>query len=842
MTELDLKISKKSKKEKKEKKEKKRSKSSELEPSVNTVERTEPPTKKCKKEKKSKKLSDEISDTKQDITKQDTDESIPSHSPITGRPFSSNAMEILRNQRCKLPCWREKQRFLDLVANNQVTVLVGETGSGKTTQCPQFLAEVYTGGKSKKKIGICQPRRVAAMSVATRVAEEMDVELGEECGYLIRFEDKTSDRTCVKYMTDGMLLRECMSDPELNDYSVICLDEAHERTLSTDILFGLLKRLLYSKESTRSFQGKNPLRVVIMSATLESEKFQNFFTGAPLITISGRMFPVDLFHTQTAERDYVNAAVETALNICYKRNNYMDAKQGGNFIGMSSGTSSSSSTSTSIVTPIPDTSIDGDILIFLNGEEEIEACCKSLEETLNSESDDTVVLPLYSALPPQQQRLVFNKFPKTKSRNDNGKNNNQIDYKRKIVVATNVAETAVTIDGVVYVIDCGLVKQKTYNPRTQVESLLVTPISKAAAKQRSGRAGRTRPGQTYRLYTENAFHTSLLTNSVPEILRTNLASAVLTLFKLGIQDVVHFDWIDPPAPESMMRALELLLLLGAVDEENCLLTENVGMKLAEMPLEPCLGKLLITGSKLGVGEQMAAIVALLSGAPCMMRPRKFQKQADRAHRQFNSTDGDHMTLLNIFNGYLEVRDGRRIGGGKGTYVKNSSDSNIPSVTSVDKTGNLNAAKQWAYDNYLKDRSLESAISVHKQLLRLMNKLNIDPTTTTTNNNERIAVRKALIGGFFLNGAHILPGKKDTYQTVRDKQVVEIHPGSVLGDYRPEWVIFHELCLTDKSYIRTCSAVRGEWLLEEAGDFYPESVENEEARRNLERKKKMMMKL
>eukprot|EP00392_Amoebophrya_sp_AT5.2_P014422 g14571.t1 len=714
-----------------------------------------PAKKKKKKDKKLQESADHcvvpdaapVKDVASPAKKQNKQDhaSIPNVSPITGRVLSANALEILQKRR-KLPCWPAKDEFNELVANHQVVVLVGETGSGKTTQMPQFLAETYA--KQGKMVAVTQPRRVAAMSVATRVAEEMDVELGRECGYLIRFEDKTSDATLVKYMTDGMLLRECMTDGSLSKYSVVCLDEAHERTLSTDILFGLLKRVLAQRPE---------LRVVVMSATLEAEKFQKYFAAqgseVPLLTVSGRMFPVDVKYKETPTRDYVQGSVDTVLKIIEDERNEPALKD---------------------KKPV-DTA--GDILVFLTGEEEIETCCQQLEEQLGEES---IVLPLYSSLPPQQQKKVFQTF----------------GGRRKIVVATNVAETSITIDGVVYVVDCGLVKVKVYNPRTHVESLLVNPISKAAAKQRAGRAGRTRPGKCFRLYTEGAFKNSLLESSWPEILRTNLGSALLTLLNLGVEDVVHFDWMDPPSPECMMRALDLLLMLNAVDED-CRLTDE-GRKMAEFPLDPQLGKVLLAGAKHGVTKQVAAVIALLSGAPAQMRPRQYAKAADRAHKAFASVDGDHNTLLNIFE----------------AYQANKHD------------------KGWAYDNYLKDRSLQSAESVQRQLLRLCEKLGVptSDTPTTKGDTVKVAVRKAFVAGFFQHVAHI-SGKH--YVTVRDKQIVEVHPGSLL-EHKPEWILYNELVLTDKNYLRTVTALRAEWLVEEAPAFFPSQVANDEARKGLER--------
>ena len=400
--------------------------------------------------------------------------------PYNGKPYSPKYFEILEKRK-QLPVWEHKQPFFDIISKNQVMVLVGETGSGKTTQMPQFMLEyLMDQNTSKKLIGCTQPRRVAAMSVAKRVADEMDVVLGEEVGYNIRFEDVSSARTLLKYLTDGMLLREAMNDPLLEKYGAIILDEAHERTLSTDVLFGLLKEVLKQRKD---------LKLIVMSATLDAGKFQNYFDNAPLLSVPGRLHSVEIFYTPEPERDYLEAAIRTCIQIhlCEK---------------------------------------PGDILIFLTGEEEIEdACRKLMKEAQNfgPEVGELKCLPIYSTLPPAQQQKIFEPAPPPRySGGPPG---------RKVIVATNIAETSLTIDGIVYVIDPGFAKQKVYNPRIRVESLLVSPISKASAQQRAGRAGRTQPGKCFRLYTEKAFKKELQPQTYPEILRSNLGSVVLQLKK-----------------------------------------------------------------------------------------------------------------------------------------------------------------------------------------------------------------------------------------------------------------------------------------------------------------------
>merc|ERR1719149_313804 len=430
-----------------------------------------------------------------------------------------------------------------MVKKNQTIVLVGETGSGKTTQIPSLMLEAGVS-RGKRMVACTQPRRVAAMSVSKRVAEEMDVELGEEVGYTIRFEDMTGTKTILKYMTDGMLLREAMADPLLERYAAVILDEAHERTLSTDILFGLIKEVMVQRPD---------LKIVVMSATLDAGKFQNYFDSAPLMRVPGRLHPVEIFYTPEPERDYLEAAIRTVVQV-------------------------------HLCEP------EGDILVFLTGEQEIEDACrktKSEIENLGDKVPDVIVLPLYSTLP---------------------------------------------MDGIVYVVDPGFAKQKVYNPRIRVESLLASPISKASAHQRAGRAGRTRPGKCFRLYTEKAFKSELTEQTYPEILRSNLGSVVLQLKKLGIEDLVHFDFLDPPAPETLMRALELLNYLGALDDDGNL--TELGSMMAEFPLDPQLAKMVLYSPQLNCSNEILSITAMLNTPNPFMCPRENQRPADEAKARF----------------------------------------------------------------------------------------------------------------------------------------------------------------------------------------------------------------
>lgn len=392
------------------------------------------------------------------------------------------------------------------------------------------------------------------MSVAKRVAEEFGVRLGQEVGYTIRFEDCTSNETLIKYMTDGMLLRECLIDPDLQLYSCIMLDEAHERTIHTDVLFGLLKQAVQKRAELKLYKlYKHNIETlvsnfiyyftrIVTSATLDAVKFSQYFMEAPIFTIPGRTFPVEILYTREPETDYLDASLITVMQIHLNEP-------------------------------------PGDILLFLTGQEEIDTACEILYERMKSMGPDVpelIILPVYSALPSEMQTRIFEPAP---------------PGSRKVVIATNIAETSLTIDGIYYVVDPGFVKQKVYNSKTGMDSLVVTPISQAQAKQRAGRAGRTGPGKTYRLYTERAYRDEMLATPVPEIQRTNLASTVLQLKAMGINDLLNFDFMDAPPVESLIMALEQLHSLSALDDEGLL--TRLGRRMAEFPLEPSLSKMLI---------------------------------------------------------------------------------------------------------------------------------------------------------------------------------------------------------------------------------------------------------
>ncbi|KAG6431691.1 hypothetical protein SASPL_109773 [Salvia splendens] len=632
--------------------------------------------------------------------------------------FGQRSKLSIQEQRQSLPIYKLKKELVQAVHENQLLVVIGETGSGKTTQVTQYLAEA--GYTTKGKIGCTQPRRVAAMSVAKRVAEEFGCRLGEEVGYAIRFEDCTSPETVIKYMTDGMLLREILIDEDLSQYSVIMLDEAHERTIHTDVLFGLLKQLVKRRPD---------LRLIVTSATLDAEKFSGYFFNCNIFTIPGRTFPVEILYTKQPESDYLDASLITVLQIHL-------------------------------------TEPEGDILLFLTGQEEIDYACQCLYERmkgLGKNVPELIILPVYSALPSEMQSRIFDPAP---------------PGKRKVVVATNIAEASLTIDGIFYVIDPGFAKQNVYNPKQGLDSLVITPISQASAKQRAGRAGRTGPGKCYRLYTESAFHNEMSPTTVPEIQRINLGMTTLNLKAMGINDLLSFDFMDPPTPQALISAMEQLYSLGALDEEGLL--TKLGRKMAEFPLDPPLSKMLLASVDLGCSDEILTIIAMIQTGNIFYRPREKQAQADQKRAKFFQPEGDHLTLLAVYEAWKAK----------------------------------NFSGPWCFENFVQSRSLRRAQDVRKQLLSIMDKYKLDVVSAGKNFAK---IRKAIGAGFFFHAARKDP--QEGYRTLVENQPVYIHPSSALFQRQPDWVIYHELVMTTKEYMREVTVIDPKWLVELAPRFF-----------------------
>ena len=629
----------------------------------------------------------------------------------------------IEDTRKSLPIYTFRDDLLKAIGEYQVLIIVGETGSGKTTQIPQYLHEAgYT--KDGLKVGCTQPRRVAAMSVAARVAEEMGVKVGNEVGYSIRFEDATSDKTILKYMTDGMLLREFLTEPDLGAYSALMIDEAHERTLHTDILFGLVKDIARFRPE---------LKLLISSATMDAQKFAKYFDDAPIFNIPGRRYPVDIHYTPQPEANYLAAAVTTIFQI-------------------------------HITQP------KGDILVFLTGQEEIEAAELNLQETarkLGSKVPEMIICPIYANLPSELQSKIFEPTP---------------PKARKVVLATNIAETSLTIDGIVYVIDPGFVKENIYNAKTGMESLVVTPCSRASANQRSGRAGRVAPGKCFRLYTKFAFHNELDDSTMPEIQRTNLNSVVLLLKSLGINNLMEFDFMDAPPAETLIRALENLYALGALNDKGAL--TKLGRQMAEFPTDPMLARSILAADKQGCVEEVLSIIAMLGeSASLFYRPKDKKMLADSARARFTIKEGgDHFSLLNIWNQWV--------------------DSDFSYV--------------WARENFLQQRSLTRARDVRDQLAKLCDRVEV--TITTVGAQDLVPIQKSLTAGFFPNAARLQKGG-DSYRTVKNSMTTYLHPSSTLFEVNPKWIIFYELVLTSREYMRGNLPIQPEWLAEAAPHYH-----------------------
>ncbi|KAK3753320.1 hypothetical protein QZH41_015258 [Actinostola sp. cb2023] len=664
-----------------------------------------------------------------------------------------------------------------------------------------------------KKIGITQPRRVAAVTVAMRVADEKGCLIGQNVGYAVRFDNCCdSQMTKIKFMTDGILLREIMGDPLLKKYSVIMIDEAHERTLYTDIILGLLKKIKKKRKD---------LKVIISSATLDAECF-NYFTlfgefdvrmfkdffdtnittdpskdTAAVLSVEGRSFPVDIHYTLSPVADYVKSTVDTVMGIHLQEG-------------------------------------PGDILAFLTGQDEVESTVEILIDrarAMPKGSQYLKVLPMYSGLPHSEQMLVFQRTPHNT---------------RKVVVATNIAEASITIDGIAYVIDCGYVKIKVYSPKTGVESLIVTEVSQASAEQRTGRAGRVRAGKAYRLYTEDCFH-KLGPGMVPEMQRSNLAPVLIQLKCMGIDNVLRFDFPSRPPAQSMIRGLELLYALDAIDDSGKLV-EPLGVSMAEFPLEPMIAKmLLVSGTctlltasgdmtltlsysllqthdshfsyeipayihvyilyihtyivqltyeaslamdlfislsasgKFECSKEILTIAAMLQIHHVFVSPSNQKAAAERARRKFCVYEGDHLTYLNVYQAFVKHKQSSR----------------------------------WCQENFLNYKGLKHAVKIREQLKKLLVHFHI-PILSCDGDADQVC--RCIVTGFFANAARL--DATGSYRTIRDNHSLYIHPNSVLyAEEQPEWVVYHQILQTSKYYMRDVTKIEPSWLYELAPHFY-----------------------
>ncbi|KAL0478156.1 ATP-dependent RNA helicase [Acrasis kona] len=644
----------------------------------------------------------------------------------------------IQTERKNLPIYAAREALLKEITQNPALVVVGETGSGKTTQLPQYILENFLQDENTEDriptVAITQPRRVAAVSIARRVAEEMGVTLGSKVGYSIRFEDCSDPTdTRLKYMTDGMLLRESQIDPLLSKYTVIILDEAHERTLHTDILFGVIKGIM---------KKRSDLKLIVMSATLEAKLFSDFFDAAKIVYVSGRQYPVQIYYADEEQLDYVDSCITAALQI------HLDE----------------SAMSPSVST--------GDILVFLTGQEEIESVSKILDERarlLPPECLKLLVCPIFANLPSEKQMEVFDPAP---------------PGCRKVILATNIAETSITINGIRFVIDSGLVKSKAYNPKNGLEILKVCNVSKASARQRSGRAGRESAGKCYRLYPEQS-HQGLEDYTVPEILRCNLCSVILQLKSMGIKDIMKFDFMNTPSSSGLIKSLEQLLSLGALDKKGDL--TPLGTQMSQFPLDPMYALTLIQSQKMNCVQEVLSVVSMLSVETIFYAPQTKRVEANKNKMKFASKTGDHLTLLRVYQEYQAVK----------------------------KNSNASELQRWCQEHFINYRSMSKVCEVRQQLKEHLESMNIGLTSCGRDLNQ---VRRCLCAGFFMNAAVRVPNKR-MYKTLVSQLEVRIHPSSVLSDPFPDCLIFNQVIMTSNQYIRDVTAIDSAWLPELAPSVY-----------------------
>ncbi|WP_422823070.1 ATP-dependent RNA helicase HrpA [Vibrio vulnificus] len=615
-----------------------------------------------------------------------------------------------------LPVSQKKDDIADAIAHHQVVIVAGETGSGKTTQLPKICAELGRGKFGL--IGHTQPRRLAARSVANRIAEEMETQLGDFVGYKVRFNDQISENTQIKLMTDGILLAEIQHDRFLNQYDTIIIDEAHERSLNIDFILGYLKELLPRRPD---------LKVIITSATIDPERFSNHFGGAPIIEVSGRTYPVETRYRPLGgetedDRDQLEGIFDAVDELCDE--------------GL------------------------GDILIFMNGEREIRDTADALAKR---KLKDTEIVPLYARLSAGEQNKIF-----------------QPHTGRRIVLATNVAETSLTVPGIKYVIDPGTARISRYSYRTKVQRLPIEPVSQASANQRKGRCGRVQEGICIRLYSEDDFN-SRPEFTDPEILRTNLASVILQMTALGLGDIEAFPFVEAPDKRNILDGVRLLEELGAINsnakDPKKRLTA-VGKQLARLPIDPRLARMVLEAPRFGCLKEVMIITAALSIQDPRERPSDKQQSADDKHRRFYHEDSDFLTFVNLWN-HIQKQQ-KALSGNQ--FRRQCKDD---------------------YLNYLRVREWQDVyFQIHQSMREMEFKLNSEPGSYD-------AVHSAILTGL-LSHIGMKDQEKNEYHGARNARF-HIFPGSGLFKKQPKWVMSAELVETSKLWGRIIAKIQPEWI-------------------------------
>ena len=657
-----------------------------------------------------------------------------------------------------LPILSKKDDIIDAISNHPVVIISGETGSGKTTQIPKFCLAAGCGVDGK--IGCTQPRRIAAMTVSKRIAEELGETLGESVGYKIRFKDKTSPNAFIKIMTDGMLLAETQNDPYLNEYDTIIVDEAHERSLNIDFILGILKTLLKKRKD---------LKVVITSATIDTEKFSKAFDHAPVIEVSGRMYPVDVRYLpmdskfgDDDEQTHVDMAVY-AVDRLFKE------------------------------------TVSGGMLVFMPTEQDIRETCDLIREKNNK---NATVLPLFARLSASEQSRVFSR-----------------GLGRKVIVATNIAETSITIPGIKYVIDTGLARISRYTPRSRTTSLPVTAISKSSADQRKGRCGRVENGVCIRLYSEEDFENRPLFTS-PEILRANLAEVILRMISLKLGDISNFPFIDKPALKSIQDGFDLLYELGAIilessqkkkEKQHFSLTKK-GRLMAKMPVDPRLSRMLIEAQTEGCLEALIVIASALSIQDPRERPAEKAQEADQAQKIFCDPFSDFITLLNIWNKYHEVLKKEKTTG----RIKKFCKTRYLSFKRMREWRDIHAQLSEALKEYDPDDKNKKVIESRIKKRVLPEQQTIKNTISNTEFSDLYtAIHKSLLSGLLSNIA--MKKEKNIFFATKGKEVM-IFPGSSLFNTAKEWIVAAELVETSRLFARTCANIDNTWLEKLGGNL------------------------